>query len=50
MPDDVPFYLTRQGRELLESTIPRIARELETLNRALAKLIESLDSTREKPP
>ena len=47
---DVPFFLTRQGRELLESTIPRMLAELEKMNESLARLVVSLEEQKGKPP
>ena len=37
------FFKTRMGQRFYESTMPKIAEELERLNRNLEKLVEALN-------
>jgi len=43
------FYKTRAGRQFIDSTMPRIAEELEQLNRNLETLATLLRLQVEKP-
>lgn len=47
---DVPFYLTKAGRQYYEVTMPELVRQLHRLNDLLALAVEIADKqTKDKP-
>ena len=44
---DVPFYLTKAGRQYYEVTMPELVRQLNRLNDLLALAIETADKKKD---
>ena len=42
--NDVPFHLTRMGRDFYDVTVPALVRELARLNELLANLCAQLEA------